>query len=180
MEVPGFDTYSLPERPSILYCIREFRTKFKELRIKTTLELIVRPNCPFVKLSRGAAKNPHFLIQNTIEGMAKPIGSSIDQEIRKAIFYNLAGDVFEGCTDAVSDISSVFTSVPFPKSDVLARIPIIVARELEYDSGIEPVKKVDSAVFELKPQSFGYMVVTERGMANFLKALDKKIKVFSS
>ena len=179
MEIPGFDVYSFPTKPQVLYAIRDFEFKIRDQSIKIALELILRQNCNISFIKHGSAKNPTFLIKNNAPGLFRAVGSSLSHVIRDFLFSQPTGDIFEGCVNSIADIGSVFPTLPLPPVDIVARIPVIHTRSLEYESKIGGRKKTDLAIFQLRPQNFGYVFATEKGVSELAKNLEKKIKAFS-
>ncbi len=176
MEIPGFDIYSFPERPEILYAIKDFNFYFNNLPLKTTIEFLIRQNCQKILIKHGTTKKPNFLIKNDSQGLLRPLSANIVQAIRKVLFANPSGDTMEGFTQSILEVSGVFGTLPLPSADVSVRIPILQTRELWYNDGIHPSKQLDQIIFELKPKQFGYLAVTEKGLKNFVQSITTKIK----
>ena len=179
MDLKGFDVYSFPSKPEVLYAINDYELKVKDDYFKLVVELIIRQNCPRVFIKQGSAKNPQFLIRNMSEGLLRPLGAGVAREIRKIIFERPVGDIFEGCIEAISDIGSVFGSMPLPGGSVVVRIPVILTNRIEFENKTKHRRQANRVVFELKPQSFGYMIATEKGLATMIDKIDKSITVFS-
>jgi len=176
MDIPGFDVYSFPENPEILYGIKDFNFYFNELPLKTTIEFFIRQNCPEIIIKRGTTKKPNFLIKNNAHGLLRPLSANIIQSIRKLLFSNPAGNIIEGYSQSIREVSNVFSTLSLPSADVSVRLPIIQTRELLYDDGIHPPRQVNQIIFELKPRRFGYLAVTEKGLNDFVNNIIRKVK----
>ncbi|MBR9689930.1 MAG: hypothetical protein GOV01_03475 [Candidatus Altiarchaeota archaeon] len=178
MDLPDFDLYSFPNKPEVLYAIRDFEFKMQKEYFKLVIELVIRQNCPRVLIKQGTAKNPQFLIRNMAEGLLRPVGSAIAREVRKVIFERPVGDIFEGCTEAIADLGSVFGSLPLPAGEVVVRIPIILANHVEFENKLGTRRSLKRVVFELKPQGFGYLISTEHGIHTMVNKFEQGIKTF--
>ncbi|MBR9680234.1 MAG: hypothetical protein GOU98_00220 [Candidatus Altiarchaeota archaeon] len=179
MDLKGFDVYSFPSKPEVLYAIRDYEIKIKDSYFKFVIELFIRQNCPRILIKQGNSRNPQFLIRNMSEGLLRPIGAGVAREIRKIIFQRPVGDIFEGCVEAIADIGSVFGSMPLPGGSVVVRIPVILANHVEFENKTKNRRQAKRVVFELKPQGFGYMIATQKGLEIMIDKIDKGIKVFS-
>jgi hypothetical protein len=179
MEIKGFDIYSFPSRPEVSYAIKDFEFKVSGEQFRVIVELLIRENCHRVLIKQGNAKKPNFLITNSAESLMKPIGAGVSKEIRKVLFAQPAGDVMEGCGEAVGDVSEVFGTVAVPAADVVARIPVIMSNYVEFENKVGNRRHVKRAVFELKPQHYGYVVATEHGLADMVKEFEAKLRAIS-
>jgi len=162
-----------------MYAIKDYEFKVKDTYFKLVVEFIIRQNCPHALVKQGTAKNPQFLIRNMSEGYLRPIGSGVAREVRKIIFERPVGDVFEGCIEAITDLSSVFGSMPLPGGSVVVRMPVILTNNLEFENKFKNRRQTNRVVFELKPQGFGYMIATNKGLEIMAKKLDQAIQIFS-
>lgn len=179
MEIPGFDLYSFPSQPEVLYAIRDFDFRVGEDDFELIVELLITQSGQRAVVKQGAAKAPKFLIRNSAEGFLKPIGAGVSREIRKVLFSYPAGDVLEGCGDAVAEAGSFFGVLPLPGADVVARIPVVVTHYVEFENKLGSRRNVKRAVFELKPQNFGFVVATEHGLEAMAEEIQKRIKALS-
>ncbi len=179
MEVPGFDLYAFPSRPGMLYAIRNFELKVGGEPLELIVELLIKKGCHRTVIKQGKAKKPSFLIQNSAEGLLKPVGAGLSKEIRKLLFSCPAGDILEGCADAIRELSAAFGSLPLPSTDVAARIPVVLAEYVEFESNSGSRRDVKRAVFELKPSGYGYLVATPHGLEEMAETLERRLRALS-
>lgn len=179
MEIPGFELRSFPERPKVLHAARDFDFQVSGEDLRVVLELLLRRDCRRAVVEQGSARRPSFLIRNSGQGLLKPVGAGASKLLRRAIFSFPAGDVFQGCTEAVRELSGVFDSTPLPPATVNARLPVVLAGELEFENKMGSRRPVEGAVFELKPRNFGYMVLTEGGLKRFTGQIERSLQSLS-
>ena len=175
MEIPGFDIYSFPDNPRILYAVKKYGIRIGGSPASVVVELIVRRGCKQVFVGQGGTRGPQFLIRTSAQGLLRPLGTAVVKDLRDIFMLKRVGDTSKGCEAAIEELSGVFGSLAIPEATVNARIPVMIVEKLEYQSKLGKRKEFKRAVIEMKPERFGYVVATAGGLKQMIKKLDKLI-----
>ena len=171
------ETYSLPMRPSVFYGFSQFRIKHEVLErpLIISLEIIAKECSQSVKLSKKAAEVPSFLLKYSRLGGFHDIAvKTVERIIRNELFSAPAGEEISDCRECVLDVSAMFSAVPLIEGDLVARIPVVFAREVRFRGSFGD-RKTSRAILLMKPQNFGFLITEKGEFEKMLKSIEKKI-----
>jgi len=179
VELPGFQMHSFPMNPSVFYAFRDlsFKTKNFERPIVITAELLIREEPERVLIKQGNARLPDFMIvSRPTDGFMKATLKSAEEILRKVLFSAPAGDSISGGGRSISEIGSIFSALPLPESDLSFRLPVVLSENIQFENNMASVYPVEKAIFELKPQKFGFIFSTRKGLKNLVDEIEEKLK----
>ena len=171
--------HSFPMNPSVFYAFRDwsFYIKNFERPITMVLELLIRQDDERIHIKQGHAKHPEFLIvSRPSDGFMKATLKSAESTIRSVLFARPTGDVLSGGGIGVSEISTLFSALPIPDGNFVMRFPVVVADNLQFETKTGNIFPVESALFEMKPQKFGFIFANEKGLKELIGSMEEKIR----
>ena len=176
MKIPGFDIYAFPNNKNVLYAVKVYEPQILGKKLDVVVELFIHKGCGPVFLKQGSAKNPQFLIKNSLGGLLKLVGTGITKKVRDVLMSRPVGDTLTGCDEAVAELTNLFGSIPISTFPVNIRMPVVLVESIEYESKLGGRKPVKRGVFEMKPRNFGYIIATEQGLKRMLTKIEKAIR----
>ncbi len=178
MQIDNVTVYSFPMKPSVFYGVKEMKLKHKALEhpLTVNIEIIAKDTGSKPVVYERVGSPPDFLIKTqNLGGVYGVAVKSIERILRNEIFSAPAGGQISGCRKDIADIASMFRAVPVIEGDVVARIPIVVAREVYFKTPYGNEEKVGRSIFVMKPYNFGFIVTERRELEEMLGTIERKI-----
>ena len=159
--------------------IREFRLEHEifERPLIFIFEIIME-NCKRkAEIGKRTREVPKFLLKSRRVSGIYRIGSKlIERILKREIFSAPAGEEIAGCREAIRDVSLMFPTVPVMEGDVVARIPVVVSKEVYFLTPMKNLERTKKAIFIMKPQNFGFLVCEEKTLEEMISSIENKIK----
>ncbi|HDR53707.1 MAG TPA: hypothetical protein ENN60_03520 [archaeon] len=179
MELPGFQMHSFPMKPNVFYAFRDFSFKSRnfERPIVIATELLIEEAPDKVLVRQGSATTPDFLmVSRPYDGFMKATLKSAESIIRDVLFSMPVGDSISGAGKTVADLAAIFSAMPLPEGNLAMRLPVILTTGMEYEKQMGHSYSLETAIFELKPQKFGFVVTTRDGLKKLVSDMEIKLE----
>ncbi|MBR9679753.1 MAG: hypothetical protein GOU99_01735 [Candidatus Altiarchaeota archaeon] len=179
MKIPGYDSYSFPTHPDVLYLHKSFMLDAGlEQVIKTEIEFIVK-EVPFrTRLFQKNIELPKFLIQvdKGLMSFERAASNSAKSMLNRIIMNHPTGTIIEpDVFGPLEQLSSAFSLLPVQPASVSLRIPVLNPKSVTFVSKLGDAFGVGAALFRKEPEGYGFLIASELGFMEILNKIDRDL-----